>query len=132
MKLNDVYWVAGLIEGEGSFDYNRGTVRIQVAMTDRDIIDRLRTIVNFGSVREVKRYQAHHKPCFAWSGSGRQAAALMMTIYSLMGQRRKDKIYSILSVWKKTAARRPSWTLSSKTYWKNLGREHKPKVRSEA
>ena len=74
MELRDLYWLAGWLEGEGSFTFNTGTKpyisnspRISSVSTDRDVVNR---------------------------------AATMMTLFVLMGQRRQDDIKHILLQWK--------------------------------
>jgi hypothetical protein len=45
----DVAWAAGLFEGEGSFGVRaNGTVLLSLASTDKDVIDRFRSVVGTG------------------------------------------------------------------------------------
>src|SRR3990167_10221228 len=53
MELRDLYWLAGWLEGEGSFTFNTGTKpyisnspRISSVSTDRDVVNRAATIMN--------------------------------------------------------------------------------------
>lgn len=43
MRQQDILWLAGLLEGEGCFNYraDRKQARVTVEMTDRDIIERV-------------------------------------------------------------------------------------------
>lgn len=100
IDIKQLYWAAGLIEGEGCFvnDCAKGSnyFRIVVVMTDKDIIDRLKSIFNFGKIREKKKQQEYHKTQFIWEVSKQiEVIGLMMTLLPLMGERRKDKIKKI-------------------------------------
>jgi len=37
----EIAWVAGILEGEGSFSRSHRTVRISLEMCDRDIVERV-------------------------------------------------------------------------------------------
>lgn len=40
MELKDLYWLAGLLEGEGCFTYSGSTPMVQLQMTDKDVVER--------------------------------------------------------------------------------------------
>jgi hypothetical protein len=62
----EVAWLAGILEGEGSF-ISKGQARIQVAMTDQDIITRLAELTGVGRVYAVRRQKPHHKDSWLWT-----------------------------------------------------------------
>lgn len=109
---NDLYWIAGLIEGEGCFYFRRRkivgkltkyrykyTALITVGMTDKDIIQKLAFF--WGTTVRMQRSQiANNKPYYVTVIHGKQAISWMMTLYSLMGKRRKAKIKDIINEWK--------------------------------
>lgn len=100
----EIAWLAGLLEGEGSFMMcnNRGggkTYRypkIVVGMTDRDIIERVAAI--FGtSVYNLPdytypQYQKPRKPAYRAAVQGTKAAELMKALYPWLGARRRAKV----------------------------------------
>lgn len=95
MDMVDIAWVAGIIEGEGSFSLDGKTSgRITVKMTDYDIIERLQTVTNTGTIYgPYKKAQAHHKPAWHWKVyDRREVARLLLAIYPLMGERRRERI----------------------------------------
>ena len=100
----DIRWVAGILEGEGSFNLLPGNGKyyphIIVAMTDRDIIERVANILGFkvGNPEIVPPYKTRYRT----QQSGRPAAEWMMTLYCLMGARRKEQIRKCLEVWRAT------------------------------
>jgi hypothetical protein len=94
MMNTDLWWVAGLLEGEGSFLLKRAggtTLVVQCAMTDLDIIERLAGLCG-GSFYPVARQKAHHKDAWSWSLRGQPAYDLMRDLYPMMGQRRQGQI----------------------------------------
>jgi hypothetical protein len=96
-----IVWIAGLIEGEGTFYLNKGRYPVvAVIMTDEDIIKRCKEFTGIGSVRGPYLPYNSKKPLWSWKVSGRKAAALMMTILPLMGEKRQTKIKECLEVWK--------------------------------
>lgn len=101
MKTSDLHWLAGLIEGEGcigkAHKRPRFTPCITVAMTDRDVILRVAELF------KRKIYEAappNRKRIFSTRVSGAEAIAWMMTLYSLMGERRKARIREAIAEWK--------------------------------
>ena len=98
MKNIDIGWMAGLIEGEGCISWNE-TPQIQICMTDRDIIERVVKI--FGS-NLCGPYDKGPVNKTAWSTSiaGAKAAGWLMTVFTLLGDRRKVKTKEVLAKWK--------------------------------
>lgn len=114
VSLKDLYWLAGIIEGEGCFNihhkiYKRKnhtdlyyTVRLQVTMIDRDVIERVAKLWN-SSISTQSKWANKRKGGKTWHAtyiSGPKALSWMMTLYSLMGSRRKSKIMEILLLWR--------------------------------
>lgn len=109
--LLDIAWLAGLLEGEGSFmlktkrSYN-GTISISLQMTDKDIVERCATILKtkvYGpyTSKQKKKNGEVKKETYLLSIFGTSAASWMMTLYPFMGERRKQKIENLLNHWKK-------------------------------
>lgn len=92
----DIAWIAGLLEGEGCFMHRRnGDLVVEITMTDCDIIDRIHALLKCGARKE--RQLPSGKTAYGWSLTNqRQAAGLMMTLLSLMGERRAAKIKECL------------------------------------
>lgn len=106
-NLMQLQWVAGLIEGEGSFGVDNRkqsgyTPRVSVGMTDEDVIRKAHAVTGVGRVYgpyEVKRSNVGagpFKPRYQWVTQGKQAAELMKGIYCFMGERRQGRIREIL------------------------------------
>ncbi len=97
MDDKDLYWLAGLLEGEGSFqkpppcEPNRP--RITIEMTDEDVIQRVNNLFDLNYYHKIiDEEHENWKPSFRVTFRGKKAAALMRSIYSVMGERRKRQI----------------------------------------
>jgi hypothetical protein len=98
------HWVAGILEGEGCFAVQKTKVknipRIQVSMSDRDIIERLAQIVGWGNVggpyfltKNTNRPgRKDHKPMYRWALNGKRASELGRNVYPLLSERRRAYI----------------------------------------
>lgn len=101
----DLYWLAGVLEGEGTFGlgwhgrYMQPWIRL--AMSDRDVVFRaaqmLRTKVRADS-RDARRLDA--KQMWSCSVTSSRAIQWMMTLWILLGNRRRKKIRSVLEQWR--------------------------------
>lgn len=98
-KPSDIYYIAGLLEGEGCFSFYK-TPKISLAMTDRDIVVKVRDIICINCNIEHVRGEENKKDIYRFAVYGAISVQWMMTLYSLMGARRKEKIREILSIWK--------------------------------
>lgn len=93
--INCLYWAAGFIEGEGSFHKTHSqkgskSEVIEVSQVEKQPLDKLQSIFG-GNIR------AHpQKGCFVWSVCGSRARGIMMTLYSLMSEKRKRQIKEAL------------------------------------
>lgn len=96
----DAAWVAGLLEGEGSFintPSNKGVISLQ--LTDLDVLQKLHRIVGAGGIHEVHRTRPGGKPCWGWKiGSRADVLALIDQLYPYMGERRRAKMDEIVAV----------------------------------
>jgi hypothetical protein len=90
-------WVAGFLEGEGSFLGNRSAY-VGAAQVQREPLDRLQSLLG-GKVRPVKSKKVNHSDFFHWTIGGGHAAGVMMCVYPLMSPRRKEQIRKALGHW---------------------------------
>lgn len=92
---DDLVWLAGLLEGEGTFDLHRDRYpRIRVGMTDRDVVGRAASLM--GSRIRMSISTVGHKATFHAEISGDRARAIMWALLPYMGARRSAKIAEIL------------------------------------
>lgn len=91
----EILWLAGLLEGEGSFDLHRGRYpRIRLGMTDRDVVGRAATLIG-ARVRLTFRPKPYAATWHA-EVSGPSAVAVMEAVLPHMGARRSARIAEIL------------------------------------
>jgi hypothetical protein len=93
---HDRLWLAGLLEGEGTFDLSKGRYpRIRLAMTDRDVVGRAATLMDTSIRLSLKR--APSAPTWHSEVSGPRAEAIMREILPFMGARRSQRIAEVLA-----------------------------------
>jgi hypothetical protein len=101
LDTKDIYWIAGLLEGEGCFSLKTtcNVASIQLCMTDEDVVRKFAALTNskaYGPYNQGPRRKCSWRVFIAAS----DAAGLMMTLYKLMGVRRKLAIKQALADWK--------------------------------
>lgn len=105
MDTKDICWIAGLLEGEGYFGMRKsggykGTPVIQLQMTDRDIVSRASELFKSKLYGPHGPYGAGKKKTWQTMTFGSNAVGWMMTIYQIMGERRRKKIDETLAIWR--------------------------------
>ena len=108
----DIAWVAGLVEGEGTFVRRseearrrspaRGgkNIALAVRMTDADIVARLAQLWGVHLNGPYRSRIAHHKPAYSCRLAGDRAIAWMMTLYPFLGVRRRAKVRDLVELWR--------------------------------
>jgi hypothetical protein len=87
----DLAWLAGLLEGEGSFQTNH-TVRLSLQMTDKDVVARAADLCR-ATVRGPRRpANADWSPTWYFDLYGQRALAVADRVKALMGIRRNGQI----------------------------------------
>ncbi len=117
ITLKDIYWVAGIIEGEGSFLLARrhSTCRgigktvyiypsILLGMTDKDVVERVAGLLKSSVRKRGGRSRPVRKDIWITQILGARAASWMMTLLPIMGTRRADRIREILAIWRQKKA----------------------------
>jgi len=103
MTDQEFYWLAGLLEGEGSFlagpPSAPNSVRIELTMTDADVVARVAGLwhVAFNEVRRERCREMGWKPNFFVHLRGKRALELMERLLPLMGERRQGQIRRALA-----------------------------------
>lgn len=100
MEDRDLYWLAGLLEGEGSFlkgpPSAPNNLRIALAMTDKDVVERVRDLFGVQVLHTRQPKEAHWKVSYQTLISGIKAMTLMLKLQPLMGERRQQQIQAAL------------------------------------
>lgn len=100
-------WVAGLIEGEGCFTFNKqfkaktGLTyhypKFQLKMVDFDVVRKLADLLDIESIYINNPSGSQKQKQYAVMAHGDLAIEIMLTIRDLMGDRRRQKIDEILA-----------------------------------
>ena len=102
LRESELFWLIGILEGEGYFDYEKWSQRVQVKMTDLDIIER---VVDVFEKITGRRTNIHESPNKKKSDSlpyviaihGEDARKVMRMIVPYMGFRRRQRIWQSLN-----------------------------------
>ena len=97
----DRAWIAGLLEGEGSFLINRGTASypvLKVEMCEREVIARVADLLDTRVWVETSRAEGW-RPTYVAQIAGHRAAMWMRALRPLMGIRRKTAIDAALAAY---------------------------------
>ena len=90
----DTAWLAGLLEGEGSFGYYDSTPKVAIGMTDMDVRRKVSKMV--GSRIYCDKRSGRLRSMYVVVSSGQRAIIVMQRIFPLMGKRRARKIAWVL------------------------------------
>lgn len=100
IAVNELYWAAGFIEGEGWFE-SSSSFRAACAQKQREPLERLQRI--FGG--NITQSKIKTGIIFLWRVHGSRAAGVMMTLWPLMSTRRQQQIETTLAKWKAAPGR---------------------------
>lgn len=95
MNKQELYWLAGILEGEGYFTYRDGAT-ISLQMTDRDIVERAALLLGSKSIIETMARSTGWKDTFHCRVHGQEAIDIMLKLMPIMGSRRQQKIQFII------------------------------------
>lgn len=99
-SIKDIYWLAGILEGEGCFSAREnGYPTISIEMQDKDIVDRVSKLFNTNS-SSVSGRHAGYKVTYITSIRGDKAIGWMFTLFPVLGTRRRTRIKEIVHNWK--------------------------------
>jgi hypothetical protein len=99
----ELYWLAGLLEGEGCFSarLNGGfrDILVTVQMTDRDVVEKVQRLTGIGTVGVKRDKRPNRKTLYEWYATGANAYQLMQRLLPLMGERRAAKITELIQIY---------------------------------
>lgn len=98
MTENEIAWLAGLLEGEGSFNLNKKhSIAVKLEMTDEDVVRKAQSTTGVGRVVARPSRKKGHKPTWSWVITGNNANSVLVQILPFMGARRTEAIQNLLS-----------------------------------
>ena len=96
----DLYWLAGLLEGEGCFSFtSRKRPQVVLAMTDEDVVARVAAMWgrNYRVRSAPSDRNRNAKPLYAVAVTGWVAVELCRRLKPFMGQRRQARIQELIA-----------------------------------
>jgi hypothetical protein len=108
MALDPFYWLAGILEGEGTFmsgpPSRPNAPIVRISMTDRDVVERSAALLD-RAVTPVRARKPHYKPPFITQLRGVDAVDLMRAVRPVLGVDRTVQIDRVLARWTPRGAR---------------------------
>jgi hypothetical protein len=96
----DWAWLAGLLDGEATFRFGSGLPRIQLQMTDEDLIQRVANFFNV-NYHPTKKAQPHHKQAWQLTICRTEVVIeIYFGIYKYMCKRRQARLDEFVEAWK--------------------------------
>lgn len=99
MTNTQIAWLAGLLEGEGCFQFTKNnSPKFTIRMTDEDVIRRVGRMLSVTVLLEQK-YKSHLgiKPTWCVHVYGEPALKIMRLVLPYTGERRSEKIQSVIN-----------------------------------
>ena len=98
MDPEEIAWLAGWLEGEGTFGVQPGGYpKIAAASVDLDVLERAYKLTHVGRISQVKKQQEHHQQCWVWQVSRiNDTVPLLEAILPFMMERRAARIRQLL------------------------------------
>ena len=128
-ETSQIAWLAGILEGEGSFGMAKTSPCIQIQMCDRDIVERVAGLLNIKLRAPWKRKDGYQ---WVWGcrAFGTDAVGWMLTLYTFLGERRRAKIREVLAEWRRSSAmprmpRGQRWPASCHPERHSVGTDHR-------
>jgi len=106
MTETEAAWLAGILEGEGCFDWNRSAEgkrwpRIRIAMCDEDVIHRVKEVTGGRTAVscEKRTLKPNWRPSYRFQIAHREKVReVLVAIRPWMGERRAETIDEMLAV----------------------------------
>lgn len=98
----EFWWMIGILEGEGFFDFNNGTQRISLGMTDLDIVEKMASIYTKitgrkYSINATNYTNDNYKTRYDLHVFGEGARTILGMIVPHMGIRRRQRMWQIIN-----------------------------------
>lgn len=98
-RLDDFFWFVGWLEGEGCFHSNRRRQPyIKVGVTDKDIANRGKIIMDAPSIVHIDGTRRHRKDSYQIAVSGQHAIDWLDAMIPFLGERRRSKAMKVLNL----------------------------------
>lgn len=99
IRVRDIAWAAGFIDGEGWFGANNKCLYIAVSQVQKEPLEWLQRLFG-GRLYFEPTNNPRHQDIWTWKLCGKSAGGVMMTLYTLLSPKRQQKILSLVTEWR--------------------------------
>jgi len=94
----ELAWVAGILEGEGTFRVtDAGSTQVTAEMADLDVLQKIQRVLGFGTIGNERKRGENRRTTWTFCVSGRRdIEQLLNAILPYMGERRTKQIATVL------------------------------------
>jgi hypothetical protein len=94
--LDDIAWIAGVIEGEGSFGWST----ISVPQKDPEILDRIQALVGgrVGGPYPNRKPSGEPSEIYRWWATGERGRGIARTVFHYLSTRRREQAARFLGI----------------------------------
>jgi hypothetical protein len=98
-SVNDLFWLAGFLEGEGYFGCSKACV-VTACQVQRQPLEECQRIAG-GRIYFQERHIKWPTRCdvYHWVVNGKAAVGVMMTLYKILSPRRREQVRVALAIW---------------------------------
>lgn len=97
--VHDLHWMAGLLEGEGSFYRTlSGNIRAKMSSVDLDVVERIARLTGTKPHGPYIPRNPRHQAYYMWYLDGRPANDFMLLLLPLMSSRRRMQIAEAIEI----------------------------------
>jgi hypothetical protein len=97
VALRDLYWAAGFLEGDGSFQYSGGPY-VSATQVNREPLQRLKRAFG-GTIATQSRKRPVTRTYGVWTLHGTKAIELMARLFPLMSPERRYQVQAVLGLY---------------------------------
>lgn len=104
VSTHELYWAAGFLEGEGCFTMQgraKTTPLVTASQVELEPLDRLVDLFG-GRIYEQENNKVKGNLFNHWYLGSSVSVQVMMTLYTLMSEKRKKQIEEVLETWKRS------------------------------
>ena len=101
VETKDLYWAAGFLEGEGCFSRTgKGrTPTVTAVQVDKEPLERLHAIFGGTLCFYQRKPGEKGRDYWIWRTSSALSVGVMLTLWSMLSERRQERIREIISEW---------------------------------
>jgi hypothetical protein len=96
ITIQELYWAAGFLEGEGCFTKTRSCITVSASQVQFQPLEKLQKLLG-GKNYYYESRKPKHSPYYRWVTYGEKAEEIMKALFPLMSPKRQYRISELLS-----------------------------------